>query len=98
MAGPGDEIAVAGGQSGDDLRASYADREQVIGAVKVAFVQGRLTADELDARVGQVYGWARRPPRGPVLNWPRLPRTSPSARWILRRGRRRLGTSGSVSA
>ena len=55
MAGPGDEIAAAGGRSGDDLRASHADREQVIGAVKVAFVQGRLTEDELDARVGQVY-------------------------------------------
>ena len=55
MAGPGDEITAAGGRSGDDLRASHADREQVIGAVKVAFVPGRLTEDELDARVGQVY-------------------------------------------
>jgi len=27
----------------------------VIGTVKAAFVQGRLTEDELDARVGQVY-------------------------------------------
>ena len=55
MAGPGDEIAAAGGRGGGDLRASHADREQVIGAVKVAFVQGRLTDDELDARVDQVY-------------------------------------------
>jgi len=36
------------------LRASYADREYVIDTVKTAFVQGRLTRDELDVRVGQV--------------------------------------------
>jgi hypothetical protein len=35
------------------LRASHADREQVIGMLKLAFVQGRLTKDELDARLGQ---------------------------------------------
>jgi Domain of unknown function (DUF1707) len=37
------------------LRASHADREQVIAALKVAFVQGRLTKDELDARAGQTF-------------------------------------------
>jgi hypothetical protein len=36
-----------------DLRACHADREQVIGVLKVAFVQGRLGKDELNARVGQ---------------------------------------------
>jgi hypothetical protein len=35
------------------LRASHADREQVVDLLKAAFVQGRLTQDELDARVGQ---------------------------------------------
>lgn len=35
------------------LRASHADREQVIATLKAAFVQGRLSKDELDARVGQ---------------------------------------------
>ena len=35
------------------LRAGHADREQVIEALKDAFVQGRLTRDELDARVAQ---------------------------------------------
>ena len=35
------------------LRASHADREQIIGTLKAAFVQGRLTKDEFDARVGQ---------------------------------------------
>lgn len=35
------------------LRASHAAREQVIDLLKAAFVQGRLTESELDARVGQ---------------------------------------------
>ena len=36
------------------LRASRADREQVIDLLKAAFVQGRLDQDEFNARVGQV--------------------------------------------
>jgi hypothetical protein len=55
MTRPGDELAAAGGRGGGDLRASHADREQVIDTLKVAFVQGRLTQDELNARTGQVY-------------------------------------------
>jgi len=51
MVGPGDEIAAGGGRG--HLRASHADREQVVGTLKAAFVQGRLTKDELDLRVGQ---------------------------------------------
>jgi hypothetical protein len=35
------------------LLATHADREQVIATLKAAFVQGRLTRDELDERVGQ---------------------------------------------
>jgi Domain of unknown function (DUF1707) len=35
------------------LRASHGDREQVVDVLKAAFVQGRLTQDELEARVGQ---------------------------------------------
>ena len=35
-----------------DLRASRADRERVIDLLKAAFVQGRLTRDEFDERVG----------------------------------------------
>jgi Domain of unknown function (DUF1707) len=49
MAGPGDEIAVGRGR----LRASHADREQVIEVLKAAFVQGRLDRDEFDLRVGR---------------------------------------------
>jgi hypothetical protein len=52
MAGPGDEIAAGAGGRGH-LRASHADREQVIGTLKTAFVQGMLAKDEFDLRVGQ---------------------------------------------
>jgi Domain of unknown function (DUF1707) len=52
MAGPGDQIAAgAGGHS--HLRASHADRKQVIDLLKAAFVQGRLARDEFELRVGQ---------------------------------------------
>jgi hypothetical protein len=37
------------------LRASHADREQVIGTLKAAFVQGMLDKDEFDLRVGQAF-------------------------------------------
>ena len=49
MTGPADEIAAGQGR----WRASHADREQVVGVLQAAFVQGRLTADELHERVGQ---------------------------------------------
>jgi hypothetical protein len=52
VAGRGDGIAAGAGGRGH-LRASYADREQVIGVLKAAFVQGRLVKDEFDLRVGQ---------------------------------------------
>jgi hypothetical protein len=35
------------------MRTSRADREQAIDTLKVAFVQGRLTRDELDERLGR---------------------------------------------
>ena len=52
MTGAGDEMAAPGR---GPMRASDADREQVIGVLKVAFVQGRLTKDELDLRVGAAF-------------------------------------------
>jgi Domain of unknown function (DUF1707) len=52
MAGPGNEIA-AGAEGRGRLRASHADREQVVSVLKAAFVQGMLTKDELEARAGQ---------------------------------------------
>jgi Domain of unknown function (DUF1707) len=55
MVQPDDEMA-ADMAGGGHLRVSQADREYVIDALKVAFVQGRLTKDELDERVGQALG------------------------------------------
>ena len=52
VAGPGDEMVAGAGGCGH-LRASRADREQVIGTLKTAFVQGRLAKNEFDLRVGQ---------------------------------------------
>jgi Domain of unknown function (DUF1707) len=52
MAGPEDELAAGAGGRGR-LRASHADREQVIGTLKAAFVAGMLTKDEFNLRVGQ---------------------------------------------
>jgi hypothetical protein len=37
------------------VRASDADREHVIGVLREAFAEGRLTAEEHSARVGQAY-------------------------------------------
>ncbi len=55
MAKPGDQMA--GGTAGRGrLLASHADREQVIDTLKAAFVQGLLTKDEFDLRVGQTLG------------------------------------------
>ncbi len=49
MTGPEDPAAAGRGR----LRAGHADREQAIEALKTAFVDGRLTRDELDARAGR---------------------------------------------
>jgi hypothetical protein len=54
MAEPGEHRAAAAGGRGR-LRASHADREQAVEALKDAFAQGRLTGDELDSRVGQAF-------------------------------------------
>jgi hypothetical protein len=54
-AGPGDAVAAAAAGRGH-LRASHADREQMVDTLKAAFVQGRLTKDEFDARIGQAFG------------------------------------------
>ncbi|MDE2566833.1 MAG: DUF1707 domain-containing protein [Burkholderiales bacterium] len=50
---PGDEIAAAG-EGCSHLRASHADRDQMIEVLKDAFIQGRLAKDEFDLRVGHV--------------------------------------------
>jgi hypothetical protein len=52
---PADQTAAVASRGRDGFRASHADRERVIGTLKAAFVQGRLTEDELDARADRVY-------------------------------------------
>jgi hypothetical protein len=52
-AGPGDQGAADAARG--YLRASHADREHVIDVLKAAFVQGRLTNDELNARVDRTF-------------------------------------------
>jgi Domain of unknown function (DUF1707) len=52
MAGPGDKKAAAA-VGRDHLRATRVAREQTIDTLKAAFVQGRLTMDEFDARVDE---------------------------------------------
>ncbi len=49
--GPWDPMA-AGAMSRGNVRASDADREHVIDALKAAFAQGRLNKDELEVRAG----------------------------------------------
>jgi hypothetical protein len=49
--GPGADVAAGRGH----LRASDADREQVIEVLKTAFVHGELVKDEFEARIGQTF-------------------------------------------
>jgi Domain of unknown function (DUF1707) len=49
MSGPEEQLARS------RLRASHADREQVIGFLKAAFVHGRLTKEEFDGRVDRAF-------------------------------------------
>jgi Domain of unknown function (DUF1707) len=44
----------AGAEGGSNLQVSHVGREQVLDALKAAFVHGRLAKDEFDLRVGQV--------------------------------------------
>jgi len=53
VTGPWDPMT-SGATGRGRLRASDADREQVIDTLKAAFVQGWLTKDELSVRAGQV--------------------------------------------
>ena len=55
MAGLGDEMAAENRRRGE-FRASHADRDQVVGTLKAAFVQGMLSKDEFDQRVARTFG------------------------------------------
>ena len=70
----------------DRLRASHADREQVIDTLKTAFVHGRLTRDELDVRAGRALAARTHAdlaaltadiPPGPAATGPRRPPAPP---------------------
>ena len=52
--GPGDQTAAGVAGHGHFL-ASHTDREQVVDTLKAAFVEGRLTKDELDVRAGRAF-------------------------------------------
>jgi len=87
-----DQVPAAASRS--HLRASHADREQVIGTLKGAFVQGRLAKDEFDLRVGQAlasrtYGdlaaLTADLPAGRTSAEPSKPARAPGERSILRR-------------
>jgi len=52
MSGPEGEMAARAADRGR-LRASHADRNRVVDVLKAAFIEGRLTKDELDARLSQ---------------------------------------------
>jgi hypothetical protein len=54
VTGPGGELAASAAGRGY-LRVSDAEREQVIGTLKAAFVRGVLVKDEFDLRVGQAF-------------------------------------------
>jgi len=53
--GSGDQTAAAAAAGQGRFLASHTDREQVVDRLKAAFVEGRLTKDELDARAGQAF-------------------------------------------
>ncbi len=55
VTGPGDELPASAAGRGY-LRVSHAEREQVIDALKAAFVRGILAKDEFDLRVSQAFG------------------------------------------
>jgi hypothetical protein len=55
MAGPGNEMTTSAASQGP-IRATHADREQVVEALKAAFVQGRLDRDEFAQRIGRALG------------------------------------------
>jgi Domain of unknown function (DUF1707) len=97
MPQPGDERA-ARRTSHSRLRASHADRDHVVDTLKDAFVQGRLTKDEFDARVGHALAArthadlatlsADLPAMPPVARPPRKPVPARPANHAVRNGAR----------
>jgi hypothetical protein len=95
VAGPGDELAASAAARGY-LRVSHAEREQVIGTLKAAFVHGMLARDEFDLRVGQALmsrtyaelaAVTADLPAGPAVATPPVPARAPGGQPVLRPGR-----------
>ncbi|MDQ2816041.1 MAG: DUF1707 domain-containing protein [Actinomycetota bacterium] len=84
----------AAGRAG--LRASDADREQVIGTLKAAFARGVLAKDEFDLRASQAFAsrtyasWPQSPPAFP----PSRPQPSRPLRHGTRAGSQFCGPAG----
>ena len=85
--GPWDPMTAARTGRGR-MRASDADRERVVDALKTAFVRGLLTRDELSARTGQAL--ASRTYAELALVTAGLSRTQASAKPVPARARRRV--------
>jgi hypothetical protein len=98
MAGSGDETA-ASAEGRGYLRASHADREQVVDTLKAAFVQGMLTKDEFDLRVGQTFASRTHADLAAVTSDipPGLPTARPPAP-ALARAEQRVARPGPVMA
>ena len=95
VTGPGDELAASAAGRGY-LRVSDAEREQVIGTLKAAFVHGMLAKDEFDLRVGQAFAsrtYAELAavtadlPAGPAVAQPPGPARAQGGQPVLRPGR-----------
>ena len=91
----GDETAAEAGGHGR-LRASHADREQVIAMLKVAFVHGMLDRDEFGQRLGQAFTSRTHAeldtvtadlPAGLAAAQPPAPARAPGGARVLRPGR-----------
>jgi hypothetical protein len=89
MTGPKDQAAAGGGQ----FRVGHADRERAIETLKDAFVQGRLTKDELDVRAGRAWDARTRAELDAVTAGVPVsqPAASPAAAQDGRRGKRLPG-------
>ena len=94
MSGPEGEMAPGAADRGR-LRASHADRNRVVDVLKAAFIEGRLTKDELDARLSQTLAartyaelaalTADIPPGTQLARHPRPDRAPQPTHWVSHR-------------
>jgi hypothetical protein len=101
VTGPGGELAASAAGRGY-LRVSDAEREQVIGTLKAAFVRGVLAKDEFDLRVGQAFASRTYAdlaavtaglPAGPAAAPPSGPARAQGGQPVLRPGRVMAGAT-----